>query len=125
MIELRSSGRLRDRDRRENGAGDGNRTRSVGSILREKKGDLLVSKQKLRKAEAVLLVRVNRESGTHAVGFASRAFVRCGLPIKRRVRGTLLHERRNGQFLLQVFSPEAVCLGAGRVGIPFGRHRAG
>jgi hypothetical protein len=75
---------------------------SVGSILREKQGDLLVSKQKLRQAEAVRLVRVNRDSGTQAVGFASRPFVLCGLPIKRPVRGTLLHERRNGQFLLQV-----------------------
>jgi len=41
---------------------------SVGSIIREKHGDLLVSKQKLRQAEAVRLVRVNRESGTQILG---------------------------------------------------------
>src|SRR5689334_14330350 len=37
---------------------------SAGLILREKQSDRLVSKQKLRQAEAVRLVRVNRESGT-------------------------------------------------------------
>lgn len=89
---------------------------SVGSILREKHGDLLVSKQKLRQAEAVRLVRVNRESGTQVLGFASRPFVLCGLPIKRPARGTLLHERRNGQFLLQV-------TGHPTYGLPWGQDR--
>ncbi len=89
---------------------------SVGSILREKHGDLLVSKQKLRQAEAVRLVRVNRESGAQVLGFASRPFVLCGLPIKRPARGALLHERRNGQFLLQV-------TGHPTYGLPWGQDR--
>ena len=89
---------------------------SVGSILREKQGDLLVSKQKLRHAEAVRLVRVNRESGAQILGFASRPFVLCGLPIKRPAPGNLLHERRNGQFLLQV-------TGHPTYGLPWGQDR--
>lgn len=89
---------------------------SVGSILREKQGDLLVSKQKLRQAEAVRLVRVNRESGAQILGFASRPFVLCGLPIKRPAPGNLLHERRNGQFLLQV-------TGHPTYGLPWGQDR--
>lgn len=89
---------------------------SVGSILREEQGDLLVSKQKLRQAEAVRLVRVNRESGTQTLGFASRPFVLCGLPVKRPRRGRLLHERRNGQFLLQV-------TGHPTYGLPWGQDR--
>jgi hypothetical protein len=44
---------------------------SVGSVLRQRHGDMLISKQKLRQAEAVRLVRVNRESGTQILGFAS------------------------------------------------------
>jgi hypothetical protein len=89
---------------------------SVGSIIKEKQGDLLISKQKLRQAEAVRLVRVNRESGTQTLGFASRPFVLCGLPIKRPARGALLHERRNGQFLLQV-------TGHPTYGLPWGQDR--
>ena len=88
----------------------------IGSILRGKQGELLVSKQKLRQAEAVRLVRVNRESGTQVLGFASRPFVLCGLPIKRPARGSLLHERRKGQFLLQVTGHPAY-------GLPWGQDR--
>ena len=75
---------------------------AVGTVARFLPKDLLVSKRKLRQAEAVQLVRPNRESATPNLGFASRLFVLCGLPIKRPAKGILLHERRNGQFLLQV-----------------------
>ena len=75
---------------------------SAGSVLRRATGEFVVSKQKLRQAEAVQLVRANREAGTQSLGFASRPFVLCGLPVKRPQAGTLLHERRNGQFVLQV-----------------------
>jgi hypothetical protein len=75
---------------------------SVRSIAGRLPGELWVSKQKLRQAEAIRLVRVNRENRTQNLGFASRPFVLCGLPIKRPRKGVLLHERRNGQFLLQV-----------------------
>lgn len=89
---------------------------SVGSALNQRHGDLLISKQKLRQAEAVRLVRINRESGSQILGFASRPFVLCGLPIKRPPRHSLLHERRNGQFVLQV-------TGHPTYGLPWGQDR--
>jgi hypothetical protein len=79
-------------------------------------GNQWVSKQKLRQAEAIRLVRVNRENRTQNLGFASRPFVLCGLPIKRPRKGALLHERRNGQFLLQV-------TGHPKYGVPWGQDR--
>lgn len=89
---------------------------NVGALLRETHGDLFISKQKLRQAEAVRLVRINREAGNQVLGFASRPFVLCGLPIKRPTKGALLHERRNGQFLLQV-------TGHPTYGLPWGQDR--
>jgi hypothetical protein len=89
---------------------------SVKSIARNLPGDLLVSKRKLRQAEAIQLVRLNRESATQNLGFASRPFVLCGLPIKRPAKGILMHERRNGQFLLQV-------TGHPHYGVPWGQDR--
>ncbi len=88
----------------------------VKSVVASFAGELLVSKQKLRQAEAIQLVRVNREREAPNVGFASRPFVLCGLPIKRPAEGALLHERRNGQFLLQV-------TGHPQYGIPWGQDR--
>jgi hypothetical protein len=75
---------------------------AIGSIARCLPAELLISKRKLRQAEAVQLVRLKRESASQNVGFASRPFVLCGLPIKRPSKGVLMHERRNGRFLLQV-----------------------
>lgn len=87
-----------------------------GSIARHLPGELVVSKRKLRQAEAVQLVRLNREEATQNLGFASRPFVLCGLPIKRPPKGTLMHERRNGQFILQVIGHPAY-------GVPWGQDR--
>jgi hypothetical protein len=77
---------------------------------------ILISKRSLRQAEAVELVRLKRESATPNLGFASRPFVLCGLPVKRPAKGVLLHERRNGQFLLQV-------TGHPSYGVPWGQDR--
>jgi hypothetical protein len=71
-------------------------------FLQQTFGDLIVSKRKLRQAESIACVRLKRNSAEQNVGFVSRPFVRCGLPIKRPPPGTLLHERRNGRFVLQV-----------------------
>jgi hypothetical protein len=89
---------------------------AVGSVAQRLPADLLISKRMLRQAEAVRLVRMKRESATQNVGFASRPFVLCGLPIKRPAKGVLLHERRNGQFLLQV-------TGHPQYGVPWGQDR--
>jgi replication initiator protein A len=89
---------------------------SAGSILRSLPGDLVVSKQKLRRADAIACVRMKRQEANQNLGFASRPFVLCGLPIKKPAAGQLLHERRNGQFSLQV-------TGHPSYGLPWGQDR--
>jgi hypothetical protein len=89
---------------------------SAGDILKRTQPQLVVSKQKLRQAEVVELVRLKREQVNPNLGFASRPFVLCGLPVKRPPKGALLHERRNGQFLLQV-------TGHPSYGVPWGQDR--
>lgn len=89
----------------------------VGSVLREKHPDLLVSKQRLRKVERIDLIRRDRDDGGFPLlAFTSRPFVLCGLPIRRPPAGQLLHERRNGNFVLQV-------TGHPEFGLPFGQDR--
>lgn len=88
----------------------------AGDFLNRSHPELLVSKQRLRRAEAIQLVRLKRETVAQNLGFASRPFVLCGLPIKRPPRGVLMHERRNGQFLLQV-------TGHPTYGVPWGQDR--
>ena len=46
-----------------------------------------LTKQKLRKLEAVECVRLKRDSANQYLGFASRPFVLCGLPVKRPANG--------------------------------------
>ena len=75
-----------------------------------------LSKQKLRKLEAVECVRLKRGLASQNLGFASRPFILCGLPVKKPAAGVLLHERRNGQFLLQV-------TGHPNYGLPWGQDR--
>jgi len=86
------------------------------TILRSTHPDLVVSKQKFRRAEVIELVREKRETANQTLGFASRPFVLCGLPVKRPRPGTLLHERRNGRFLLQVTAHPSY-------GLPWGQDR--
>lgn len=62
------------------------------------------------------MVRENRQAGMQSLGFASRPFVLCGLPVKRPSAGALLHERRNGKFVLQV-------TGHPKYGLPWGQDR--
>src|ERR671938_673792 len=62
------------------------------------------------------MVREKRESERQIVGFSARLFVLCGLPVKRPPAGCLLHERRNGHFVLQV-------TGHPSYGLPWGQDR--
>ena len=91
-------------------------TESEDSVLDPTAGAFRISKQKVRQAEAVQMVREKRETAGQNVGFASRPFVLCGLPVKRPAFGTLLHERRNGKFVLQV-------TGHPDYGLPWGQDR--
>ena len=70
----------------------------------------------MRKVESIECVRLNREGARQNLGFSSRPFVLCGLPVKRPASGCLLHERRNGQFVLQV-------TGHPSYGLPWGQDR--
>lgn len=88
----------------------------AGDTLKDLHGDLIISKQKLRRAEGVEVVRMRREQANQALGFSSRPFVLCGLPVKKPPKNQLLHERRNGQFVLQV-------TGHPEYGLPFGQDR--
>ena len=89
---------------------------SAGAILRNLPGDLIVSKQQVRRAAAIACVRLKREEAKQNLGFASRPFVLGGLPIKKPAPGQLLRERRNGQFSLQVTGHPAY-------GLPLGQDR--
>ena len=72
--------------------------------------------RRLRKAETIEYVRMRRQSARQNVGFSSRPFVLCGLPIKCPPAGTLVHERRNSQFVLRV-------TGHPSYGLPWGQNR--
>jgi hypothetical protein len=92
------------------------RLNSVGTILREQYPELIVSRQKLKQAERVQLIRRRREEANQTLCFSSRPFVLCGLPVRRLPRDQLLYERRNGKFVLQV-------TGHPEFGVPFGQDR--
>lgn len=88
----------------------------VSSTLPETHGEFIVSKQKFRQSEGIYLVRERRESQCQSLGFTSRPFVLCGLPIRRPPANQLLFERRNGQFTFQI-------TGHPQFGLPFGQDR--
>jgi hypothetical protein len=90
--------------------------RQVGEILRLHRPGFLVSKRRLRQSGTICSVRQKCEAETQNLGFSSRPFVLCGLPVKRPASGCLLHERRNGQFVLQV-------TGHPSYGLPWGQDR--
>src|SRR6201998_1875539 len=85
-------------------------------ILANAHPELIVSKRRMRKAESIECVRLKREAARQNLGFSSRPFVLCGLPVKKPAPGCLLHERRNGQFSLQV-------TGHPSYGLPWGQDR--
>jgi hypothetical protein len=71
-------------------------TEWVCELLARTHGELLVSKQKRRQDEGIALVRQRREDGSQTLGYATRPFILCGLPVRRPPRDQLLFERRNG-----------------------------
>jgi hypothetical protein len=76
---------------------------------------LTISERQLRRAESIEMAR-NAEPAKQSLVFSSRPFVLCGLPVKRPAKGVLLHERRNGKFVLEV-------TGHPKYGLPFGQDR--
>ena len=55
----------------------------AGQLLRRQYPDLAVSKRRLRQLEAIQMVRPKRENDAQNLGFSSRPFVLCGLPVQR------------------------------------------
>ncbi|HEX4164600.1 MAG TPA: replication protein RepA [Bryobacteraceae bacterium] len=98
------------------GKNEGAGLESAGSALRRISPELVVSKQKLRQAEGSCIVRLKRAEGKQNVGFSSRPFVLCGLPVRKPPRNETLYERRNGNFVLQI-------TGNPNYGLPFGQDR--
>jgi NAD(P)-dependent dehydrogenase (short-subunit alcohol dehydrogenase family) len=89
---------------------------SAGASLKRMLPELVVSKQKLRQAEGSCMVHLKREEGRQNVGFSSRPFVLCGLPVRKPAATQVLYERRNGDFVLQI-------TGHPNYGLPFGQDR--
>jgi hypothetical protein len=89
---------------------------SAGASLKRMLPELVVSKQKLHQAEGSCAVRLKREERKQNVGFSSRPFVLCGLPVRNPQTGQMLYERRNGDFVLQI-------TGHPNYGLPFGQDR--
>src|SRR5215831_3458439 len=95
-----------------------------GNRALERTGEILdrirlapeVENRRLRKAEVIESVRMRRQSARQNLGFSSRPFVLRGLPVKCPPAGTLVHERRNGQFVLLV-------TGHPNYGLPWGQDR--
>ncbi|HYI92196.1 MAG TPA: hypothetical protein VEX68_01505 [Bryobacteraceae bacterium] len=91
----------------------------VGSIIKslwDLEPELRISKQQVKRIESIELVRQQRDERKQSLLFNSRPFLLCGLPIRRPERGNLLHERRNGNFFLQV-------CGHPNLGLPYGQDR--
>ena len=88
----------------------------VRSIIEQYQPDLPLTKQQLRKAECIELVRTNRDSATQNLGYAPRPFVMCNFPHKRPKNPGRPYERSNGDFVLRIVpDPDH--------GVPFGRDR--
>ena len=87
----------------------------AGSILQNRYAEFHVSRRRLRQAESIQLVR-DRRSEANQLGFASRPFVLCGLPVRCPPRSTLVYERRSGLFTLQI-------TGHPDFDLPFGQDR--
>jgi hypothetical protein len=83
--------------------------------LAKEQGIVITSHVK-KQALAIEAVRSAREEGKQHLGFNSRPFILCGLPIKRPKKGVLLHIRKNGAFFLRV-------AGDPQFGLPFGQDR--
>jgi len=88
----------------------------IGPLLARAFPDIAVSKQQMRKVESIECVRLKRETARQNLGFSSRPFVLCGLPVRRPSASSLLHERRNSHFVLQV-------TGHPSCGLPRGQDR--
>lgn len=76
----------------------------------------VVSKRQGKRLEMFEMVRTTRDEGKQLIGFNSRPFILCGLPVKRPAKGTRDYIRRNWRFNLEI-------AGHREYGLPFGQDR--
>ncbi len=96
--------------------GSANGFQKVGDLVKSETPDLLISKYRQRQLERIDLIRADPERRGERLGFTSRPFVLCGLPLRRPPKSQLTYERRNGKFSLQL-------VGHPEFGLPFGQDR--
>jgi hypothetical protein len=84
----------------------------IGSVLPK----LHITTHRLRKLEAICLIRKQRDAGKQELAYNARPFVLCGIPLRRPPRNQLVYLRRNGKFFLEI-------TGHPRFGLPFGQDR--
>lgn len=86
----------------------------IGAIAEREFKEFRITKRQLKKVEAIEMVRRARDEGKQSLGYSSRPFILCGLPIRRRK--DFEYTRRNGQFFLNI-------VGHPRFGLPYGQDR--
>jgi len=86
--------------------------------MKDRNSESSISKQKLKRIEAVELLRLlpEEQNKKKELLYNSRPFVLCGLPVKKPKKEVLVHERRNGKFRLRI-------VGDPILGLPFGQDR--
>jgi plasmid replication initiation protein len=75
-----------------------------------------LTKRKIKKLDAICLVRDERRNCKQELSYHARPFVLCGIPLRRPPIAQLTHTRRNGHFALDI-------VGHPRFGLPFGQDR--
>jgi len=63
---------------------------------------LRITKRRLKRVEAIQLVREQRDNRSQEVSYNARPFVLCGLPLRRPPGDQLVYTRRNGSFVLEI-----------------------
>ena len=71
---------------------------SVGALL----PTIGITKHCLKRLEAVVLVREQRENGKQDLAYNARPFVLCGIPLRRPPNNQLTHSRHSGRFFLNI-----------------------
>ncbi|MGD0128396.1 MAG: hypothetical protein ABSF46_23805 [Terriglobia bacterium] len=61
-----------------------------------------ITKQTIKKLEAIQMVRDQRENRKQAIAFHARPFVLCGLPLCKPAADQVIYTRRNVNFLLEL-----------------------
>ena len=77
--------------------------------------EIAVTKRKLKQLECVELVRQARDSSTQEIGYQSRPFVLCGMPIRKPPKDLHEYARRNGKFYLKISSTSPLPYGQDRL----------